>query len=118
MRFFEVLAISFRCAARGVGLASRQRNLRIMLGVAVLVLALATIYDVSGTSWAILLICIGFVLGAEVINTSIEKLADRVEASPDDDIRDVKDTAAAAVLLVSILAAVTGIIVLWPYATR
>lgn len=118
MRFFEGLTKSFGCAVRGIGLAIRHRNLQIMLvfGVAVVILAVA--YDVSGASWAILLLCIGAVLGAEILNTSIEILADRVEASFDRDIRDTKDLAAGAVLLVSVVAAVTGIIVLWPYVTR
>ena len=118
MSFFAHLTTSFRCATRGVGLASRQRNLRIMLPVAILVVALAAVFDVSGTSWAILVICIGAVLGAETINTSIEALAGRVETAYNADIRDTKDIAAGAVLLVSTAAAVTGIIVLWPYATQ
>lgn len=115
MRFLRRLAARFQDAARGLALASRQPNLRIMLGISTVVGALAVVYDVTATTWAILLVCIGVVLSAEFINTAIETLADRVEPGTDPAIRDTKDIAAAAVLAVSCVAAATGILVLWPY---
>jgi undecaprenyl-diphosphatase len=105
----------FRCAARGVGLAVRQRNLRIMLGAACAVIAAAAICDVSDVRWAVLLLCIASVLGAEIFNSAIEKLADRVEPGYDNEIRDTKDMAAAGVLTISCITAVIGVIVFWPY---
>jgi diacylglycerol kinase len=62
-----------------------------------------------------LLLCVGTVLSAELLNTALETLADRVERAEDPAIRDTKDIAASAVLVVSVVAAVTGIVVLWPY---
>ena len=102
-------------AARGFRLAIRQANLRIMLAIAGVVVVLAAILDVSAGSWAILLLCIAVVLGAELLNSALETLADRVEPDQDPAIRDTKDIAAAAVLVVSVIAAVTGVVVLWPY---
>jgi diacylglycerol kinase len=81
MRFLGNLADSFRCAGRGLWLAGRGRNLRIMFGVFLAVVVLATAFDVSGTSWAVLLVCASVVLTAEVLNTSIEELCDYVSAS-------------------------------------
>lgn len=118
MRFLQRLATRFRDAARGLALASRQPNLRIMFAISAAVVALAAIFDVTTTSWAILLVCIGVVLSAEVINTAIETLADRVEPESDPAIRDTKDIAAAGVLVLSGVAAATGILVLWPYITN
>jgi diacylglycerol kinase len=115
MRWVRRLGARVAFAARGLRLASRQTNLRIMLAIAVAVVVVAAILDVSGGTWAILLLCIGTVLGAELCNTALETLADRVEAEQDPAIRDTKDIAAAAVLVVSVVAAVTGIVVLWPY---
>jgi len=86
-----------------------------MLAIAAAVIVVGAILDVSSGAWAILLLCIGTVLGAELCNTALETLADRVEPEPDPAIRDAKDVAAAAVLVVSVVAAVTGIVVLWPY---
>jgi diacylglycerol kinase (ATP) len=115
--FFARVTKSFGFAGRGLVLGCRGRNFRIMLVAGVIVIALGVILDVSRTSWAILLVCIAIVLGAEAMNTAIEKLADQVEQRFDHAIGDVKDVAAGAVLLVAVLAAVVGLIVFWPYVT-
>ena len=115
MRLLVNVANSFRYAGRGLWLAGRARNLRIMVGVFLAVIVLAAIYDVSTTSWAVLLVCGSVVLTAEMLNTSIEKLADHVEREYDEGIRTVKDLAAGAVLLAAVLAGATGVIVFWPY---
>ena len=115
MRLFANLANSFRCAGRGLWLAGQARNLRIMLGVFVGVIVLAAVYDVSATRWAVLLVCGSVVLTAEILNTSIETLADYVQREYDEDIRTIKDLAAGAVLLTAALAGVIGVIVFWPY---
>ena len=115
MRFVGNLANSFRCAGRGLRLAGRGRNLRIMAGVFLAVVVLATAFDVSEARWAVLLICGSVVLTAEMLNTSIEVLSDHVQREYDEDIRTVKDLAAGAVLLAAALAGAVGVIVFWPY---
>jgi len=115
MRRAQNLANSFRCAGRGLWIAGRARNLLIMLAAFVVVVVLGAICDLSATSWAVLLVCAGTVLTAEVLNTSIEALADSVQPEYDEDIRTVKDLAAGAVLLAAGIAAVVGVIVFWPY---
>lgn len=109
------LAKSFRCAGRGVWLASQARNLRIMVGVFLGVVALAAAYDVSATRWAVLLLSAGMVLAGEILNTSIETLADYIQREYNEDIRTIKDLAAGAVLLASVVAGAVGVIVFWPY---
>jgi diacylglycerol kinase len=89
-----------------------------MLTISAVVAAVAVIYDVSTGTWAVLLISIGMVLAAELINTAIETLGDRVESDYDPAIRDTKDIAAAAVLVISGIAAATGFVVLWPYIMK
>lgn len=115
MRFLGNLAKSFRCAGRGVWLAGQGRNLRIMLGVFLAAIVLAAAYDVSATHWAVLLICGGVVLSGEMLNTSIEALADYLQQEYDEDIRTIKDLAAGAVLVAAGLAGTVGVIVFWPY---
>jgi diacylglycerol kinase (ATP) len=115
MRALAHLANSFRCAGRGLWLAGQGRNLRIMLGVFLAVIVLAAVYDVSATRWAVLLVCGTVVLTAEILNTSIEVLADYVQREYDQDIRTIKDLAAGAVLLSAGLAGAIGVIVFWPY---
>jgi diacylglycerol kinase len=109
------LADSFRCAGRGVWRAAQARNLRIMLGALLAVILLAAAYDVSAAVWAVVLVCGGVVLATEVLNTSIEALADYVQREYDEDIRTIKDLAAGAVLLAAGLAGAVGVIVFWPY---
>jgi diacylglycerol kinase len=108
---------SFRHAGRGIGVAATGRNFRVMIAIAAVVVAAAIAYDVSGRDWAVLLVCIAAVLGAEAANTAVELLADIVEAEWHPVIRDVKDLAAGAVLIMSIIAAVAGALVLWPYVS-
>jgi diacylglycerol kinase len=115
MRLLGNMANSFRCAGRGLWLAARARNLRIMVGVLLTVILLAAVYDVSATRWAVLLVSGSVVLASEVLNTSIEALADYVQREYDEEIRTIKDLAAGAVLLAAALAAVIGVIVFWPY---
>ena len=115
MAFIGNLANRFRCAGRGVWLAARDHNMRLMFVAGLAVVALAGVFDVSATSWVVLLLCIGLVLTAEAMNSALEALADRVEAGHDEGIRTVKDLAAGAVLLASGLAAAVGIVVFWPY---
>jgi len=116
-QFFVNVTKSFGYAGRGIAIASRGRNFRIMVAAALGVVALGAILDVSRTSWAILVICIGGVLCAEAVNTAIEKLADQIETRYESAIGDIKDVAAGAVLLGSVLAAIVGLIVFWPYVT-
>lgn len=115
MRALGNLAASFRCAGRGLWLAARGRNLRIMSVVFVAVIVLAAVYDLSPTRWAVVLVCGSTVLVTEVLNTAIEALADHVQRAYDEDIRAVKDLAAGAALLSAVIAGAVGVIVFWPY---
>lgn len=68
------LVKSFGYAFRGFTAAVReQRNLKIHLGVALLVTALGFWFDVSAVDWCILVIMIGLVIAAELINTAFGK---------------------------------------------
>ena len=64
--------------------------------------------------WVAVVIVIGMVFAAEIINSSIERTADFVKAERDDRKRDIKDLGAAAVLVCAIAAAVVGIIIFLP----
>ena len=87
-----------------------------------LVAVLVTIaYGVTGPRLGLLVLSIGAVLGTEIMNTAIERTCDLVAElhglGHDRRIRDIKDLAAAAVLVVALGAAIIGIIVFSPYLT-
>jgi len=52
--------------------------------------------------WAVVALTVALVLGAELVNTAIEALADHLHPDQHPRIRVVKDCAAAAVLIVSL----------------
>jgi diacylglycerol kinase len=60
----------------------------------------------------------GLVWAAELLNTAIEVLADRVSMEREEPIRRVKDAAAAGVLLAALAAFSVGLIVFLPKLWR
>lgn len=106
---------AFAVAVRGIAVAWRQElHLKLHTGAAIAVSALAWWLDASATEWAILLVCIGFVIGLEYVNSALERLADRVTTEEDSLVRDVKDMAAGAVLVASVASAGVGLLILGP----
>ncbi len=110
---------SFGYALRGVRVAGSGSNLRIQTVAGLVVVVLAIAYGVTGPRLGLLVMCIGAVLGAEIMNTAIERMCDFVAElhglGHDRRIRDIKDLAAAAVLVVAVGAAITGIVVFGQY---
>lgn len=103
---------SLHHAIRGVvRLFSSESNALIHLLFVVLVPLMAVLLGVSLVEWCILILCIGLVLSAEVINTAIEKLSDRVSPEFSPLIKDAKDLAAGAVLILAIASAVIGLLI-------
>jgi len=92
-----------------------ERNIRIHLGATLIVTALGFWFEISGTDWCILLIVIGTVISAELINTSIECLANVVTKDHHVGIGKVKDIASSAVLVLSAISVIVGVIVFTKY---
>lgn len=93
---------SFQWAARGVCLALRERNFRIHLTVSCYVTAAGFLAGLSRAEIAVLCLCFGLVIAAEMVNTAIETLCDRITGQIDPLIRDAKDIAAGAVLMTAL----------------
>lgn len=106
---------SFINAVEGVTkILPEQRNFRIELVIAILVIAAGFITGLNSLEWCIILICIALVISFEAINTGIEHLADAVKPEYDPLIRKAKDVSAAAVLIASLFAVIIGIIIFAP----
>ena len=102
-------------AFRGIAIGLRtQRNLRIHSLATLLASGLGFGLDIAAWEWCAVLMACGAVWAAELLNTAIERLADRVTLERDDFIRDVKDAAAGAVLVMSIAAAGIGVAIFLP----
>lgn len=106
---------SFKYAGKGfTSLLKTEHNSRIHLVAAVCVVAVGLILNVSITEWCLLLLCIGAVISAEALNSAVESLADRITEENDPMIGRAKDLAAFAVLMVSIVSAIIGILIFLP----
>jgi len=107
--------ISFRNAFSGIWTAiTTQANVRIHVLFGSLVLFLATYLNIPFAEILVLILTIALVLLAEMVNTSIEFLADSVTLEHHEYIKHTKDVAAGAVLLTVIFAVCIGLIIFVP----
>lgn len=106
---------SFTFAFHGIVRAYKtQQNFKVHLLATFFALVLATILKVSPMEWLWITLSIALVLGAELMNTAIELLADRVSVERHPLIRGAKDCAAGAVLLMAVFALVCGCVIFLP----
>jgi diacylglycerol kinase len=109
------LAASFRDAFRGIGHALlTQRNAKIQLAFAVIILIAAAVLRVSAGDLAVLILTSAAVLAAETVNTAVETLVDAFCPGPSEAARIAKDAAAGAVLLLAIGSIGVGLCILGP----
>lgn len=91
-----------------------EKNFRIQLLIAAIVFLAGIIFKISATEWLAILFCSSLVLGFEMINTTIEKLSNLITESIRPEIKIIKDVAAGAVFLASIISFVMGCIIFLP----
>jgi diacylglycerol kinase (ATP) len=107
---------SFGYAARGFLYILRyEHNARIHVFISGVVLIMGFLLHIKRLEWVLVLLCMGFVLTAEMINTVIEKLSDIVSPGRNAQIGAIKDISAAVVLLSSLIALIAGLIIFVPY---
>lgn len=106
---------SFRYAFEGIlCFFKREHNAILHLLATVIVLILSIIFPVSRSEIIVLIIVIGLVWTAEFFNTAIEKMADLVSKEDHPEIKFIKDVAAAAVLVMAVVALLTGCLIFIP----
>lgn len=105
---------SFKYAFQGVWVLMQENNARFHLLATIIVLLTGLLVGLSSTEWSIIGIIIGLVWIAEAFNTAIEKLCDFVTTEHHPLIGKVKDLSAAAVLIISCIAVIIGIIIFLP----
>ena len=96
----------------------KNRNAGIQLTIAVITIILDLVVSISTIQWLIVLLCIALVLSLEMINTAIEKLCDLITVEVHPEIKFIKDVAAGAVLIASVFAMVTGLVIFIPALLR
>jgi diacylglycerol kinase (ATP) len=88
-----------------------ERNIKIMLAGATLAVVAGLIVGLDAVRWAIVLLCCGVVLSAELVNTAIETIVDLVSPEFHPLAGRAKDIAAAAVWVLCVIVAGVGIVV-------
>lgn len=91
-----------------------ETNGRIQAVVALVVVAAGFFFGISAQEWLWVLLCIGLVTGLEMVNTSIETLANHLHPERHAEIGIVKDVAAGAVLWASVVSVIIGAVIFLP----
>lgn len=88
-----------------------QSSFRVHFFVAGLVIISAMVFRCNYVEWSILLLCIGSVLTAELMNSAIEILCRGLDQETRERLLPCFDIAAGAVLMASMTAATVGLII-------
>lgn len=107
--------ISFKFAFNGLKiLFKEEHNARIHLFATFCVITAGFIFDVSAHEWIAIIFAVGMVITLEIINSSIENIADFISPEKHDKIKKIKDLAAAGVLMSAVTALIIGLIIFIP----
>lgn len=111
-RFFK----SIKYAIRGLEFTFKnENNFRIQVTVGCLVLLLSWFFPLLKWERVIIIMLVGLVLVAEILNTALEYFTDLLKPRLNNFVYIIKDLMAASVLVTSLVAAVVGIIIFLPY---
>jgi len=105
---------SFGFAFKGIAIALSERNFVIHLIAALIVTILGFAFRISYLEWITLLICVALVLCLELTNTAIEKTIDLLHPQQHPKAGEIKDLAAASVLVAVIISVIIGVIIFIP----
>lgn len=102
---------SFGFAFQGFRFAvMSERNIKVMLAGFALAVVLGLVAGLDAVRWAIVLLCCGVVLCAELLNTAIETVVDLVSPEYHPLAGRAKDIAAAAVWVLCVFVALVGVL--------
>lgn len=103
----------FYDAFHGIWTGLHHRSIAVQFVLAAMAVAAGLIMRLNMREWIAVVLCIGMVISAEMLNTCIEKLCDLHSKEFDERIRTIKDIAAGAVLIVSLTALFTALVILF-----
>lgn len=107
--------LSFKYAVDGIKLVfGRERNINIHLLISAAVIISGFIVGLSIYEWLICMACMALVISLELMNSAIERLVDFVSPERNKSAGQIKDIAAGAVLVASVLSAIIGLIIFVP----
>jgi diacylglycerol kinase len=112
---FKKLVKSFGYAIDGLKIVLfQEQTFRIFCFIAVFVIVLMFLLQVSFFEKLILILVITFLMTFELINSRIEEIVDVFQPNNDSKAKTIKDITAGAVLLASLGATIIGILIFLP----
>jgi diacylglycerol kinase len=106
---------SFGHAFAGIGHALRtQVNMRVHVAITIGVVIAGVGVELNAVEWAVIAVTIGVVWQAELFNTALEAIVDKVSPEFHALAKVAKDCAAAAVLVTAICAVGVGVALFGP----
>lgn len=116
---FKKLVDTFNNAINGIiNTVRTERNMKIHLVAAILVLIACFFFDISRVEFLILVVTITMVMSAEVVNTAIEAVVDMSTNYYHPLAKIAKNAAAGAVLITAINAVIVGYVIFWDKLTH
>ncbi len=109
------LKLGFKAAFEGLKTAHTEQTFQILCFCGLLVLILMFVLGLSSIEKTVVVFLVASVLAFELLNTQIERVLDFLEPDHDPRVKRIKDISAGAVLVVSIGAALIGILLFLPY---
>ena len=108
-------SIGFTYAVNGLKeVFNSEWNFRLHLLSMILVIIAGVFFDISVGEWVAVVIVVGLVITAEILNTAIEEIINYVKPEIHPAAKKIKDLAAAGVFVASITALVVGLIIFLP----
>lgn len=102
---------SFKYAFKGIFHALlNEANFRVQVVVAITSIVLGIYFKITNVEWGLLIVSMGFLLSAEMVNTVVEEFIDHLINEHNEGARIIKDLSAGFVLVTAITA--TSIFVL------
>lgn len=108
--------LSFKYAFAGLLAAIKEEpNLKIHFLIAIMVILISALVNITLADWIIVVLLIGFVISLELTNTAIEAVVDAFTDKEHPGAKLAKDISAAAVLVAAITSAIIGAMIFLPY---
>ena len=101
----------FKPAIDGLLYGLHDKSVRIQYLLGLIAVIAGFLLKLTYLEWTAFVLCIGLVLVAELLNTAIELVCNRITMSYENEIKVIKDLAAGAVLASAVTAAVTAFII-------
>ncbi len=113
---FRRLFKSFVYAFRGLfRIFHEEQNLKIQTFAAAIVIILGLVVKIRPIEWCILILAMSSVILMETINSAAERISDVLRPRINSYVKEIKDITAAAVMVSSLVAAIIGLIIFYPY---